>query len=197
MIILVMLLGILITGCSPVTTIKMDEQGKGTLTYKMDIKKNAIEETGYTVSKNIDEFAALLESKMAESLEFKVSVDKTSSNEYDYLIFTTSYNSIEDYNKKVKEALSQYNQLLYYQNPMEEMFGYSSDMYAKDYTCELEALKEYMSDKGITVDIDNRNCRKFVKIIREYEQTDDLYDYDPSEDNEDDKKLSTKNETEE
>lgn len=197
MIILVMLLGILITGCSPVTTIKMDEQGKGTLTYKMDIKKNAIEETGYTVSKNIDEFAALLESKMAESLEFKVSVDKTSSNEYDYLIFTTSYNSIEDYNKKVKEALRQYNQLLYYQNPMEEMFGYSSDMYAKDYTCELEALKEYMSDKGITVDIDNRNCRKFVKIIREYEQTDDLYDYDPSEDNEDDKKLSTKNETEE
>ena len=66
------------------------------------------------VSKNIDEFAALLESKMAESLEFKVSVDKTSSNEYDYLIFTTSYNSIEDYNKKVKEALSQYNQLLYF-----------------------------------------------------------------------------------
>lgn len=195
-IILVMLLGILITGCSPVTTIKMDEQGKGTLTYKMDIKKNAIEKDGYTVAKNIDEFAELLESKMAESLEFKVSVDKISSNEYDYLIFTTSYNSIEEYNSKVKEAISQYNQLLHEQDPMEEMFGYSDDMYAKDYSSELEALKEYMSDKGITVDVDNRNCRKFAKIIREYEQTDYLYDYDPSEENEDDKKLSTKDEIE-
>lgn len=191
-VVLIMLLGIIITGCSPVTTVTMDENGKGTLSYKMDIKKNAIEETGFTVAKNIDEFAKLLESKMEKTLDIKVSVDKTSSNEVDYIIFTMTYNSIEEYNKKIGEVDDQIEQL-WDPNSFEEGIMGSSFKMNDNYLLELEALQEYMTDNGITVDINNRNCRKFLKIIKEYLQV----DYDLVEDSEEEKKIITKDENEE
>lgn len=162
-VLLLVILTVLFSGCSPVTTMTTDVEGKGNVVYKMNIKKNAIEENDYIVAKDIYEFAAMLNSKFDESLQLQVTADKTSSEE-DYIVISYSYNSIEEYNNMIIELFKKYGQLISGYGA----YGYNNTDDSNDYSLELEALNEYMTSHGITMDNNHRNSRKFVKIINEY-----------------------------
>lgn len=169
---IVLLLAVLVlifTGCNMSTTVNTDENGKGTVSYKINLKKGAFEGTNYIVAKDIDEFASTLKSRFDPSLNLIVTVDKTSSNEENYIIISYSYNNIEEYDKFVDDVLKKFNSLIGGIN-IYEMYGYDKEDDGKDYTVELESLNEYMIDKDIQIDTNHRNCRKFVKIIKEYIQ---------------------------
>ncbi len=148
-----------LVGCNSETTMTMTTEGQGKYITKFAVGKN-IFENEYAEVKSVDEFARIIKDKLAD-LEAEVYLDKKTSDEEDYISIAVPYKSIEDYNNKIRKILN--NSV----NPQdEEIMTESSEVGMNLYgaTSEVEVMK-YLTENNIHIDKDNRNGRKFLKVL--------------------------------
>ena len=148
-----------LVGCNSETTMTMTIEGQGKYITKFAVGKN-IFENEYAEVKSVDEFASIIKDKLAD-LEAEVYVDKKTSDKEDYISIAVPYKSIDDYNNKIRKILN--NSV----NPqdeelMTEVNEVSMNLYGV--TSEVEIMK-YLTENNIHIDKNNRNGRKFLKVL--------------------------------
>ena len=170
LLLLVGVISLMIVGCTSESKVTMDKSGKGSVVYQFSFKKNSVEDDNYTKFNSLEELANVLQELIDPETNLKVSIDRTSSEDKDYIVITSDFNSVEEYNKNVDKVLEKYNQLVVAEDMNGGMFGEISSQDGKTTQMQIEALKEYLEENGIEIGENDRNLRKFNKIL-----TKDLY----------------------
>ena len=97
--VLILLIVALCSGCSSHSTMKVNKDGSGTFSCKYSIDKKLYTSSTYVTIKDSKELVAQLEKKVPKGANVKFTLDTTSSKTQDFITATFSYSSLQEFDK--------------------------------------------------------------------------------------------------
>ena len=142
----------------------MSKDGKGTFSITVKIYKDFFSEKHFSKVNGIDEYVAKLKAQTDKDIDLKYTIDKDKSKEVDYITVSFEYNSIEEFEEKIRmmdeKSLNLYN--------TSDTSYLSSDVFDSynNYKRTLDTeFQKYLKDNGITFNPKGKNYKKIFENV--------------------------------
>lgn len=148
---LILLIGVLCSGCSSHSTMKANKDGSGTFSCKYSIDKKIYTSSTYVTIKNSKDLVTQLQKKLPKGTNVKFTLDTTSSKTYDYITASFTYSSLEELDKKASLLLDSQEESANTPSIDEKEINKYIDSIDEDKILS-DSLSSYLKDKNIVID---------------------------------------------